>query len=42
MDDEIKTWLYDIQQSIAEVESYFDGKEKTLPFYIVKVDLNQP
>lgn len=26
MDAEIKTWLYDILQSIKEIESYFAGK----------------
>jgi len=26
MDNEIKTWLYDILQSITEIESYFEQK----------------
>ena len=28
MDREIKTWLFDILQSIAEVESYYETKPK--------------
>ena len=28
MDPEIKTWLYDIQQAIDEIESFFVGKPK--------------
>jgi uncharacterized protein with HEPN domain len=26
MDNEIKTWLYDILQSIEEIQSYFESK----------------
>ena len=26
MDSEIKTWLYDILQSIVEIENYFEDK----------------
>lgn len=33
MDIEIKTWLYDILQSINEIESYFDGKSKIYEEY---------
>ena len=28
MDPEIKTWLYDIQQAIDEIESFFVGRPK--------------
>ena len=28
MDEEIKTWLYDILNSINEIESYFTGQTK--------------
>jgi len=28
MDPEIKTWLFDVLQSIAEIESYFEGRPK--------------
>jgi uncharacterized protein with HEPN domain len=34
MDIEIKTWLYDILQSINEVESYFAGKPKKFEEYV--------
>ena len=33
MDSEIKTWLYDIMQSIIEIESYFEGKTKKFEDY---------
>lgn len=33
MDNEIKTWLYDILQSIAEIDSYFEGKVKIFETY---------
>ena len=33
MDIEIKTWLYDIQQSINEIESYYGEKEKVFEEY---------
>ena len=33
MDNEIKTWLYDIQQSINEVESYYKNKPKIFNEY---------
>ena len=29
MDNEIKTWLYDILQAISEIESYFENKERS-------------
>ena len=33
MDSEIKTWLYDVQQSITEIESYFGDKPKKFEDY---------
>ncbi len=33
MDSEIKTWLYDILQSIYEVESYFENKPQKFEEY---------
>ena len=34
MDNEIKTWLFDILQSITEIESYFEGRPKKFEDYI--------
>ena len=34
MDPEIKTWLFDVLQSITEIESYFEGKPKRFDEYI--------
>ena len=34
MDIEIKTWLFDILQSIKEIDSYFDDKPKIFENYI--------
>jgi len=34
MDKEIKTWLYDILQSINEIESYYENKPKVFKDYI--------
>jgi len=34
MDREIKTWLYDILQSITEIESYFEDKPKNYEEYV--------
>jgi len=34
MDSEIKTWLFDILQSISEIESYFEGRPKRFDDYI--------
>lgn len=33
MDDEIKTWLYDILQSINEIDSYYDDKPRIFKDY---------
>ena len=37
MDNEIKTWLYDMLQSIEEVESYFEDKPKRFEEYITDI-----
>lgn len=34
MDVEIRTWLFDILQSISEIDSYFDDKPKMFENYI--------
>lgn len=34
MDEEIKTWLYDILQSINEIESYYDDRPKIFQDYV--------
>jgi uncharacterized protein with HEPN domain len=34
MDNEIKTWLYDVLQSISEIESFFANKPKIYTDYI--------
>lgn len=34
MVNEIKTWLYDILQSIQEIESYYEDKQKIYEEYI--------
>ena len=34
MDNEIKTWLFDIIQSINEIESYFEDSTKNFAHYI--------
>jgi uncharacterized protein with HEPN domain len=34
MDNEIKTWLYDILQAISEIESYFIDKPKIFTEYL--------
>jgi uncharacterized protein with HEPN domain len=33
MDSEIKTWLYDVLQSIIEIESFFAGRPKIFSDY---------
>jgi uncharacterized protein with HEPN domain len=33
MDNEIKTWLYDVLQSIDEIDSYYDGKPRIFKEY---------
>ena len=34
MDNEIKTWLYDILQSIKEINSYYDTKPRIFEEYV--------
>lgn len=34
MDEDIKTWLYDILQSINEIESYYDDRPKIFQEYV--------
>lgn len=34
MDSEIKTWLYDILQSIKEIDGYFENIPKTFEVYL--------
>jgi uncharacterized protein with HEPN domain len=34
MDNEVKTWLYDILQSIDEIDSYYDSKPRIFKEYI--------
>lgn len=34
MEDDIKSWLYDILQSINEIESYFESQPKIFEKYI--------
>ena len=34
MDPEIKTWLFDVLQSIAEIDSYFEGRPKRFDEYV--------
>jgi uncharacterized protein with HEPN domain len=35
MDNDIKTWLYDILQSILEIESYYIDKPKRFDDYLI-------
>ena len=34
MDNEIKTWLYDILQSINEIERYYEDKPRKFEEYV--------
>ena len=34
MDNDIKTWLYDILQSINEIESYYEDKPRKFEEYL--------
>jgi uncharacterized protein with HEPN domain len=34
MDNEIKTWLYDILQSINEIDSYYENKPRIFEEYV--------
>lgn len=37
MDKDIKTWLYDILQSIKEIDSYYDNKPRIFEEYITDI-----
>ena len=37
MDNDIKTWLYDILQSIDEIESYYENRPKIFEDYIADI-----
>jgi uncharacterized protein with HEPN domain len=37
MDNEIKTWLYDILQSINEIDSYYENKPRIFEEYLTDV-----
>jgi uncharacterized protein with HEPN domain len=37
MDNEIKTWLYDILQSINEIESYYENKPRIFEDYVTDI-----
>jgi uncharacterized protein with HEPN domain len=37
MDNEIKTWLYDILQSINEVDSYYENKQRIFVEYLTDI-----
>ncbi|MHC1777087.1 MAG: DUF86 domain-containing protein [Lentimicrobium sp.] len=37
MDSEIKTWLYDILQSINEIDSYYENKPRIFEEYITDI-----
>lgn len=37
MDNDIKTWLYDILQSINEIDSYYEGKPRIFEEYVTDI-----
>ncbi len=37
MDNEIKTWLYDILQSINEVDSYYNDRPQIFEEYLADI-----
>lgn len=37
MDSEMKTWLYEVLQSINEIDSYYDGKPRIFEEYIADI-----
>jgi uncharacterized protein with HEPN domain len=37
MDSEIKTWLYDILQSIGEIDSYFEDRPRRFDQYVADI-----
>lgn len=42
MDNEIKTWLYDILQSINEIDGYFEDKHANLKNIVKTPKQNVP
>ena len=40
MDNNIKTWLYDIFQSINEIDSYYDNKPRIFEEYVTDIKSN--
>jgi len=40
MDNDIKTWLYDILQSINEIESYYEDKPKKFKEFVADIKTN--
>ena len=41
MDDEIKTWLYDMLQSVKEIEGYFTNEEKLFSNFVTDTKLKR-
>ncbi len=37
MDNEIKTWLYDILQSVNEIDSYYENKPRLFSDYLTDI-----
>jgi uncharacterized protein with HEPN domain len=37
MDNEIKTWLYDILQSVHEIDSYYENKPRLFADYLTDI-----
>jgi uncharacterized protein with HEPN domain len=37
MDNDIKTWLYDILQSINEIDSYYENKPRVFEEYVTDI-----
>lgn len=37
MDNEIKTWLFDILQSINEIDSFYESKPRVFEEYVVDI-----
>jgi uncharacterized protein with HEPN domain len=41
MDDEIKTWLYNMLQSVLEIEGYFTNEEKLFSNFVTDIKLKR-
>jgi uncharacterized protein with HEPN domain len=37
MDNDIKTWLFDILQSINEIDSYFENRQRLFAVYVTDI-----